>query len=307
MGNNLFLEGPIQTGKSTLIRELLGEHLKKCGGFTSQRLISTDGRTIGFRIGPAAVTELTAPVASMRPGAAPAMDPDEFSSRSSIPPLPEYLLTAPDGTVYTGVFKYFDRMGRTHKDQEIFDVLGTFYLTAAETKPLVLLDEIGGSELLSDPFRNALCNLLASDIPCLGVLKLAESAWHMQRAYGFDAPGEPGSEESSSSSDDQVRSVIPGTLSGAGKPDGMRIPGVQSAPSTRTPSIKTPSTQAPSMQAPSTKTLSIVGRNLKLRRQILEDFGGRILYYQRTESGDSPEESAVRSTLAQFIGGVFSD
>ena len=56
----LMLEGPIQTGKSTLIRTMLGDHLPKCGGFTSQRLIDASGRTKGFRLCPAAA-DLTGP------------------------------------------------------------------------------------------------------------------------------------------------------------------------------------------------------------------------------------------------------
>lgn len=149
--NNLFLEGPIQTGKSTLIREVLGEHLKDCGGFASQRLVDENGQTRGFRIGPAALTPLT----------------------------------APDAGTYQGVFRYIDRMGNVHTDQEVFDTLGTFYLASSGSCPLVLLDEIGGAELLREPFRLALHDLLASDVPCLGVVKQVESARRMQRSYGF--------------------------------------------------------------------------------------------------------------------------
>ena len=148
-----FIEGPIQTGKSTLIRDVLGEHLAACGGFTSQRLIDAAGDTRGFRIGPAASTPLT----------------------------------APNGSIYPGVFKYFDPAGRVHTDQEVFDILGVQYLLPKRGCPLMLLDEIGGSELLRPLFRQALYNLLDSGIPCLGVLKLADSARHMQkRSYAPD-------------------------------------------------------------------------------------------------------------------------
>ncbi len=273
MSKILFLEGPIQTGKSTLIREVLGSHLQECGGFASQRLVDASGQTKGFRIGPASTTDLTAPLAGLRPGPAPAhaADPeltsasahtietppaasDPFASatpqtastlppaQTMAPPLPEFLLTDPNGGVYSGVFKYFDRMDRVHTDQEIFDVLGTFYLTTAAGCPLVLLDEIGGSELLSDPFRAALEQLLASGTPCLGVFKLEKNARRMQRAYGFD-PDRPVT---------------------SGRP-------------------------------------SIVDRSRDLRRKILEDYGGEILYYDR----DSDDAPAVRKALRQFVESIF--
>ena len=189
-----FIEGPIQTGKSTLIRDVLGEHLAACGGFTSQRLIDSAGDTRGFRIGPAASTPLTAPLAGMRPGPA-AVNPllEDSADYDAIPAfaapnlLSTHLLTAPNGSIYPGVFKYFDPAGRVHTDQEVFDILGVQYLLPKRGCPLMLLDEIGGSELLCPLFRQALYKLLDSGIPCLGVLKLADSARHMQkRSYAPD-------------------------------------------------------------------------------------------------------------------------
>lgn len=46
---------------------------------------------------------------------------------------------------------------------------------------LVLLDEIGGHELGCDEFREILYQLLESDIPCIGVIKLNENAKRMAR------------------------------------------------------------------------------------------------------------------------------
>ena len=55
--NNLFIEGPIQTGKSTLIRKVLreafGPSLDGVAGFTSQRLTDAGGQLLGFRLAPA--------------------------------------------------------------------------------------------------------------------------------------------------------------------------------------------------------------------------------------------------------------
>ena len=157
MKKNFFLEGPIQTGKSTLIRRTLGEHLTECGGFCSQRLTDRGGNTCGFRITAAATGELTAP-------------------------MPDYP-SGPEEAVSAGIFKYFDPAGGSRTFQQVFDLAGTQYLLSSKSKPLILLDEIGGAELLSDPFRDALYDLLDSDIPCLGVIKLEKNALRMQRAY----------------------------------------------------------------------------------------------------------------------------
>ena len=226
MNRLFFIEGPIQTGKSTLIRDVLGAHLAACGGFTSQRLIDAAGNTRGFRIGPAATTPLTAPLAGLRPGPAavnPLLedasfinDPDSGSAdRPAFAPpdlLQTHLLTSPDGSVYPGVFKYFDPAGRVHTDQEVFDILGVQYLLPGRGCPLMLLDEIGGSELLRAPFRHALLDLLDSGIPCLGVLKLADSARHMQKnSYAPEA----GSGKTIADYNEELRARI------AGDPEGQ--------------------------------------------------------------------------------------
>ena len=144
----LMLEGPIQTGKSTLIRTMLGDHLPKCGGFTSQRLIDASGRTKGFRLCPAAAD-----------------------------------LTGPDEGITEDVFKYFRPDGSVCKDQSVFERTGTALLRESAGRPLILLDEIGGSELLCDAFCAALYEVLTGDAPCLGVLKLADNARRLDRSY----------------------------------------------------------------------------------------------------------------------------
>jgi len=158
--NNLFIEGPIQTGKSTLIRKYLGSHLQRCGGFTSQRLIDPSGRTKGFRLVSAAGS-LTARA-------------EEFESNagSSKPFVSD-----------AGIFKWFTEDGNVVTDQTVFDTTGVSLLKSSADRPLILLDEIGGSELLCDQFRKALDAVLSSTKPCLGVLKLADGAQRLQTQY----------------------------------------------------------------------------------------------------------------------------
>lgn len=152
MIRHLFLEGAIQSGKSTLLRKMLQPYMGSVGGFASQRLLDDSGRTIGYRIGQASATPLTA----------------SFSKD------------------YSGIFRTTDKDGLVLKYPEVFDEEGVKYLTENQGKKLILLDEIGGAEMLNPLFRNALNNVLSGSIPCLGVIKLEESASHMSRTAKYD-------------------------------------------------------------------------------------------------------------------------
>ena len=132
----IFLQGPIQTGKSTLLRRCLLPYRHLLGGFSSQRLLNREGDLMGFRI---------------------------TSAR-------DFALTRPYTPGLPGIFM-LHRNGNVEK-----------------------LDEIGGAELLVPSFREALQSLLASGIPCLGVLKAPENTVSMVRGAGYPAelirPGE---------------------------------------------------------------------------------------------------------------------
>lgn len=160
--NNLFLRGPIQTGKSTLIRQVLREVYGAgfCGvsGFTSQRIIvpgsgrSSKPQTIGFRIAPA-----NAPL-----------------TQAASFPVSEMC----------NVFKCFTAESRW-TDLSVFETAGVEYLkqafedAASGRSTLVLLDEIGGHEMACEHFREKLYELLDSDIPCAGVIKMHDNARRM--------------------------------------------------------------------------------------------------------------------------------
>ena len=214
----LFLEGPIQTGKSTLIRACLGDHLSECGGFTSQRLIGPDGTTRGFRLRPASAP-LTAP--------AEGVAGEDIAGEGFADGVFKYFRA-------DGVFKYFRPEGPAYQDQQVFDRLGVQLLDASKNTPLILLDEVGGSELLREPFRKKLDEVLGSGVPCLGVLKLYENARRLERSYQ-DAP--------------------------------------------------------------------IARANLELRRQITEDLGGTVLYYDRL--GDPAGAAAAADAVGQFVHSIF--
>ena len=196
--NNLFLEGPVQTGKSTLIREMLQEFYganacrsgscnfefcsapdKVIGGFTVQRMhFPTPGenKRIGFRLMPA-----SAPI----------------KAHTCVTATDEDLLAS------EGVFKLMSGSGKSPGSSqcgsrvklEVFETLGVQYIRQAIEDyrtgriSLVLLDEIGGHEMICVEFRQALYEILESDIPCIGVVKLQESARGMLRKHLADATG----------------------------------------------------------------------------------------------------------------------
>ncbi|NLD20055.1 MAG: hypothetical protein GX663_07405 [Clostridiales bacterium] len=142
MKRHLFLEGPVQSGKSTILRQLLEPHIDYTGGFASQRLLDSYSQTRGFRIGAAGCTALTSP----------------FSKG------------------YDGVFRISNDDGTVDKYPEVFENKGVEYLIKNQGKKVILLDEIGGAELLGSRFRQALYEVLGGSTPCIGVIKLIESA-----------------------------------------------------------------------------------------------------------------------------------
>lgn len=145
MTEHLFLDGMIQIGKSTLLRELLEPYMDEIGGFSSQRLTDTNGRTIAFRIGPAASTSLAAP----------------------------YLASC------NNIFRRIFAPQKSENDLSVFEHAGVDLLRNDSGKSLILLDEIGGIELSCDKFREELYSLLLGDTPCIGVIKLPEKAKYM--------------------------------------------------------------------------------------------------------------------------------
>ncbi|MDD4200548.1 MAG: nucleoside-triphosphatase [Eubacteriales bacterium] len=168
--NNLFIEGPIQTGKSTLIREVLqarygpefdnGPGGKGVGGFTVQRIqfpTRGDKKRTGFRLAPA-----NAPI----------------QAHTCVSSTDENLLSS------DGVFKVAGPSG-SRVNLEVFETRGIELLkqaldhAKADRISLVLLDEIGGHEMNCSGFMTLLEELLDSDIPCIGVIKHPESATRM--------------------------------------------------------------------------------------------------------------------------------
>lgn len=147
MKKRLFLTGPSGIGKSTIIRQALGPALAYAGGFVTERVSDGEGRLLGYELLPAAA--------------------------------------AMSGTAYQS-WRFLDYSGSVPaKDNEVFRNQGVRLLQEAEYYPFVLLDEIGGFEMLIPQFRNALAELLNSEQPIIGVLKEAENAASIKRRFGL--------------------------------------------------------------------------------------------------------------------------
>ena len=156
MKKHLFLQAPIQAGKSTLLKEAMEPYREYIGGFVSQRLLDSELNTLGFRLA-------------------------DYAER------PELTAAFSDGL--SNIFLK-RTAGEGRFDISVFENQAIQILEEAKrTKKIILLDEIGGGELKSDTFKNYLDGLLGGDIPCIGVLKEPKAAANTGRGIGTDLSG----------------------------------------------------------------------------------------------------------------------
>lgn len=147
MKKHLFLTGPSGIGKTTIIRQALGTAAGYAGGFITERVADGDGSVEGFDLYPAAA----------------AIGHDDFDGQRFL----DFSTTPP------------------RKDNEVFRESAAQMLREAEYYPFVMLDEIGGFEMLIPQFRNELAELLNSDAPIIGVIKGAENAEELRASFGL--------------------------------------------------------------------------------------------------------------------------
>lgn len=94
-----------------------------------------------------------------------------------------YWMKKPDGSDAKVIIDYSAKPYTMH--MEVFETLGVELLEKARDFDFVVLDEIGGFEVLSDVFVEALMKLLESDIPCIGVMKGVAPASKMIEKLGL--------------------------------------------------------------------------------------------------------------------------
>ena len=94
-----------------------------------------------------------------------------------------YWLQRCDGSGRQCIIDYSAKPYCMHR--EVFETFGVELLEQAKQYDYVVLDEIGGFEVLSDVFMDALTTLLQSDIPCIGVMKGEGPASKMIQKLGL--------------------------------------------------------------------------------------------------------------------------
>lgn len=147
MKKHLFLMGPSGCGKSYMIRQALGESLACAGGFVTERVRDSMGGLVGYDLMPAAAA-----------AGIPGFSAARFLDYSVSPPA---------------------------TDNEVFRVEAVRLLEEARMYPYAVIDEFGGFELIIPQFREALLELLNSELPCIGVLKGAPNAAELQKRLGL--------------------------------------------------------------------------------------------------------------------------
>ena len=151
---SLFLEGPIGIGKTSLLMRCMGVLRMTAGGFIVRRLLTEDGRVRGFSLAsPGASDKVSLP----------------FSRDAS------------------NIFIEHSDSGSVRRPEVLEEGMLSL-LAGAEKRSLVVLDEIGGVELLIPRVMARLCEVLDSGTPCAGVFKSRENARGM--AAGLGLPGE---------------------------------------------------------------------------------------------------------------------
>lgn len=132
MQKQLFLTGKAGCGKSALIKSVLGDKLGCAGGYM----------TVGKRGGDGAIARVELMPAPAAVGIA------GYET--------ECILTRAGNALF--------------HDNEVFRSTGVRLMQEAQYYPFAVLDEFGGFELIIPQFREALLEVLNSELPCIGVL-----------------------------------------------------------------------------------------------------------------------------------------
>ena len=157
MGKSLFLTGDSGEGKTTLLFQCLMPYRSFVSGFYSQRLIDKNQNTVGFRLA---------------------------SAKEEWKPKAYY------EEALTNVFLRREN-GNTLTFPEVFLTAGSKLLKNHENEKLILMDEIGGVELLIPEFMEAIHQCFNGPTPCIGVVKSHKNLALMTKKSGGNLSLEP--------------------------------------------------------------------------------------------------------------------
>ena len=147
MQSKLFLTGPSGLGKTTMIKNALGNLFAFAGGYITKRVTDEKGAVVGYDLLPTVADSEISSCAASR-----------FLDCTCIPPKAK---------------------------TEIFRKDGVRLLREAVYYPFSVIDELGGFELLIPQFRSALSDFLSSPCPCIGVFKGLVECENLRRSLGL--------------------------------------------------------------------------------------------------------------------------
>ena len=160
MTKHLFLEGPVRSGKSTVIKSALADWAEErgvalrdiLGGFSCKRYLDSNGDICCFGLVPPYDLEVDG-----------LFDPEKQGD-------PDKEIAGEDPRIFLRRSSQGRRI-----NNDVFINEGAAMMDSPSAK-LIMLDEIGGVELMSDVFRDRLYRILGGDIPVIGVLKQMKHA-----------------------------------------------------------------------------------------------------------------------------------
>lgn len=155
MYKHLFLQGDVDVGKSTIIKNSVLPFLKDIGGYYTVKLF-VDNKKAGFAI-------------------RPVKDGAFYNLR----------LDTQDIYKVPGLFLYKDEDSCNFKT-DLFVRKATKYLKNSCNKKLIIMDEIGGLELKSTKFVKTLSKILKGNTPILGVIKANKNLLKVSKATKSD-------------------------------------------------------------------------------------------------------------------------
>ena len=130
-----------------MIRNALGDAAVNAGGYVTLR-DEIQGQLMGFDLAPATV-----------------------------------LATKKD---YRRIERFLDFSEGPRRNIQVFSGLGVDLLREAQFSAFAVLDEFGGMELLIPEFKEELLKLLASPVPCIGVVKTRKAAAALEKRMHLD-------------------------------------------------------------------------------------------------------------------------
>lgn len=147
MQRHLFLTGSSGNGRSATIISALGAKLKYAGGYM----------TLGAK--------------------------NEFGGIEGVDLMPAAAAADISGLERAHILSFEN--GALVHNNEVFREVGVRLLQEAQYYPFAVLDEFGGFDLIIPQFREALLEVLNSDLPCIGVMMSEDEGENLRAVLGL--------------------------------------------------------------------------------------------------------------------------